>query len=248
MMKPTVVLWHGAPYESLSSILARGIIYIRPNPEVMISNATKLIESKLGVRLGYVNDLIRGRILEATEKGGIVYVSGNKEYAKANALAGLEWFRMVLHRAVYQKYKPKYDELYNLSRKSLKCENKMTELDEKQIKALEAGNLSEYDRLREQQRKVMQEWSQITRKAHEIRKELENLEDRIERMFFSKKAVVFKIVMPMDVLKSLLADNYSRDLISKVEKGIITIEDIEELHLKEVPRQYIVSYEIIEKK
>ena len=242
-----VVLWHGSPIENKESILKYGISYRKPDVKRMIEEAISKIEKTLGVKISKVDSIIKDRILESTRKGGIVYVSGNKEYAKSNALAGREWFYMILQRAIYQKYKDKYDVVHKIGRRILQLQRKLDEYPKIERKLLEEGKYEEYDRVSREEEKVLKQYHKLSQVSSRKNKELSELEDKIERMFHSKRAVVFKIVIPWKVLKELSADDYTKNILKLVEEGRISLEEINELHLKEVPRQYIVSWEEFEK-
>jgi len=244
-----VTLYHGTPIENKDNILKHGIKYRKPDVKRLIKEAVEQIRRKLGKNFKFDYTYVEDRLLEATRRGGIVYVSGNYDYAYSNALAGREWFDYLLRQAIYKQstFKELDKKRREQARKCLKLQNKLEKLDKKRLQLLNEGKYREYEKVSQLENEIWLKYVRCNKVSSELNKRVQEYVDKIRRMFYNSKAVIFTIKMPFHVLKSLLADDYSKDLIEKVEQGIIDIKDIDELHLKEVPRRYIVSYKVVTK-
>lgn len=254
-----VTLFHGSPIENKESILKYGIKYHRPDINRMISNALDKIEKKLGVKLNISKserDFIVDRIFESTKKGGIVYLSADKEYAKSNALAGREWFESLLQRAIYLKFKSEYDKRRKLNSKMLKIQRQLDSITKKMRVALSEGDYDKYKSLSRKENSLYAEYVNLEKLLNEIGKKETERERKIEKLFYSRKAVLFKIVMPYNVFKRL-AVGITKDDIKLFENrnwvGHKHYGDevfkvlFREVWLKKVPRKYIRGYETFEK-
>lgn len=251
MISKTITLWHGSPYENKDNILKYGIRYRKPDIERMINEAVDRIYQKLRIKLTrkQANGFVRSRLQESTEKGEVVYVSGVKEYAMQNALASREWFNSILQRAIYEQNKDLYEKTRRIVHEQLKWQMKLDEYPKIQTKLMEEGKHKEWEKSNREEAKAWAQYSELSEKHSEMNKVIRQLEDKIESIFHDRRAVVFKIVMPLSVLKRLVIGEFSKDAVKAIQEGRwILDKDVEELHLKEVPRKYIRSYEVFEHK
>lgn len=256
----TVTLWHGTPIENLESILKRGIV---PNPnsknaEKRVEEAFRLVEEKLGIKLSnkrksvrFVKESSIQRLLEAKRKGNIVFVSAQKNYAICNSLASKEWLMMIVELGIRQKYSEYFEKLRRIAHRKNVLEDKISKLT---IKCAKAKDLATYRKLSEEISRLEKERLSlefITEKDSELKKITREIKE-IRQQFLGDKAVIFEIRIPKESLYSLLADSFSREEVERYEKESKE-DDSEylkplELHLKYVKPEYIVSYEVIEKR
>jgi len=255
----TITLWHGSPAFNKDSILQKGIIPRNTDAERQINNAIHKIaidlnvnEKKLKrylVRQGYVKSAKR-RLLESKEKGGVVYLSGNKEYAKQNALAGLEWYYYLLLGAKGYKYRDFYKAKIKLARQKLKIEDKINKLNMEEHRALSEGNIKKYRLLRERERKLWQKMLQLDRefkaKWEKTIKEINSIDKR----HLPRKIALFKVKMPVSEFKRL-ADDYTKKEIENYEnqwrKYVADDYKVVQLAGEKIPINYFASLETLDR-
>src|SRR5208337_432009 len=97
-------------------VLENGIICF-PLTKSQAKKKLKIFHENVSMKLGvkfrnkhYTLD----RMIEASEKGNVVYLSGDKEYSKQNALASQEWKSDLIHAALKKKFPEEYRKLENL--------------------------------------------------------------------------------------------------------------------------------------
>lgn len=264
----TVVLWHGSPVENKDLILRHGIQYRRPQVEKMIDKAVKEIQKEVGIEDFKTDGFVRSRVMESTEKGGIVFLSGDREFAISNALAGKEWYRTLLSSALHKKLKGMYSHRQRLAHKQLQLLKELDKFKQKKSFALGRGDYEEYHRVRHEEKKIEEEYNKAHEKYSSYNKKLLKTQEKYHNKLITRKAVLFRIEVPWHEFKKLAGDDWTKHQINRYEElvkkgfekerikrlqavGAKKIQPMfewyfQEVHMDYIPPKYIKAYGFFE--
>jgi hypothetical protein len=229
----TIVLWHSTSLSNKDLILKNGITCFpltKSEAKQKLKTFHDTVSMKLGVKFRNKHYTL-DRILQASEKGNVVYLSDEKEYSMQNALASQEWKINVIHAALEKKFPEEYKESEYLRdcycrasarwRRHNEFMRRYTPKNEFERKEINKENMRLYD-LRSEASNRFSDYERVC-----------DIEREYERLFFSTKCVVFKIELPWSVFLSLYKDSQQ-----KLER-----KDFHEVCLTNVSSEYIVSFE-----
>jgi hypothetical protein len=229
-----IVLWHSTSLSNKDSILKNGIFCFpltKNQAKQKIKEFQDIVSEKLGVKFRTKHYTLE-RMLEASEKGNVVYLSDEKDYSMQNALASQEWKSDLIRDALKKKFPKEYRKLENLRAYSCKASRKWKKHEQEKM-----GNLPDYA---VERRKIICENLRLYDLRNNARTRHSNYarimrakEQKYSDLFFSTECVVFKIELPRSVFLSL-----HKDGPMKLER-----KDFHEVYLTNVPLKYIVSDE-----
>jgi len=241
----TITLYHGSLRKNKEVILQNGIKYYVPNSKRKVDEASKEISEKMNVKGFSKNDMVTSRLDEAKQKGGVVFLSANKNYAIANALAGQEWKEYLVINALRKKFPEEFRISQKLRHKELKCLRRLEELGKKEIKALtEEQNLKKANYYRDKRKSVQIKYLKAQEEYRVFDYTFGSKLREERNKILTDKAVLFKVELPWEKFKEL-ADEQTKDGIGRFEDGFkvpVSAKDFfQEVRLKEVPKEYIKS-------
>jgi len=229
-----IVLWHSTSLSNKDSILKNGITCFpltKSQARQKLKTFCDTISEKLGVEFRNKQDAL-DRMLQASEKGNVVYLSDEKEYSMQNALASQEWKIDVIYAALKKKFPEKYKKLEKLRLCNCRASRMWRRHEEFRSNHIPM-NESEREKILSENMRLYDLRNKSSERHGECARFISNIEQKYQMLFFSRDCVVFKIELPWSVLLSLFKDEQK-----KLER-----KAFHEVCLTNVPLEYIVSVE-----
>ena len=229
-----IVLWHSTSLSNKDSILENGITCFsltKSEAKQKLKTFSDSVSMKLGVKFRNKHYTL-DRILQASEKGNVVYLSDEKEYSMQNALASQEWKIDVINAALVKKFPKKYEKLEKLRSYYCRASSKWRRYEEFR-NGHTPKNGFEHKKIITESMRLYDLRNEANNRFSDYARTIYDIERKYQRLFFSTQCVVFKIELPWSVFLSLYKDRQP-----KLEQ-----KDFHEVCLTNVPSEYIVSFE-----
>jgi hypothetical protein len=177
-------------------------------------------------------ELIHSRLTEAKREGEVAYVTGDKEYARSNAIAGDEWKIMLANRLYKLKFAEVYERINEVSavRQALLERLKKSDAEFRLVAGVDP---KEANRVYKQGQKIEKEFNELGKVLNHLYDERNRLQTG--HQLVDRRVYLFKIEIPKSELLSLLHPK------SKYPDGKFYIYDT--LLVRGIPRKYIKSME-----
>lgn len=267
---PQIELFHGTYDINLPLILEQGIVPVAYDIEDRLQTAVQEIREEIGLdqkQLAQLEESFKWARERMGESGfKVVYLSGQRGYARSNAIASSEWYLSLVHSALRIKFEDEFNHIADLRSAEFALHDEIKRADAQVRDTIASGEDFDATRLFDNVRLLERRLKEAEQRSSDASSVYNERQKAIGKKLlgtrYGDKVVILNVRMPIQVFEQKLASDSSRERLESLkedwadyargdtntwihyalkQQGVSIWEYFLEVHLDSVEPEYIVE-------